>query len=92
MPSTCWMIIDQQARCWLIPSFPTSLTAVGLRRFAARISGLASGLALTVRSAGAAEVSGVKGGRLPPIAWRRAAGAPLTPEGRPGQCAAFRHW
>jgi len=50
-------------------------------RFAARSPGLASGLALAVRPAGAAEVSGVKGGRLRPSPWRHAAGAPLTPEG-----------
>jgi hypothetical protein len=32
------------------------------RRFAARLPGLAPGLALAVRPAGLAEVSGVKGG------------------------------
>jgi hypothetical protein len=34
---------------------------LGLRRFAARLLGLASGLALTVRPAGSAEVSGAQG-------------------------------
>lgn len=37
-------------------------------RFAARAAGLASGLAVAVRPAGAAQVSGVKGGRLGTIA------------------------
>jgi hypothetical protein len=53
-------------------------------RFAAHPSGLASGLALAVRPAGAAEVSGVKGGPIcGPSRQRRAAGAPLRPEGPP---------
>jgi hypothetical protein len=53
---------------------PRSSTA---SRFDARISGLASGLALAVRPAGLAEVSGVKG--LPE--GTRPEGAPLTLEG-----------
>ena len=39
----------------------TSDTCRLLRRFAVRVSGLASGLALAVRPAGLAEVSGVNG-------------------------------
>ncbi len=54
------------------------------RRFAARPSGLASGRPLAVRPAGAAETPLVKGGPVcGPSRQRRAAGAPLTPEGPP---------
>jgi hypothetical protein len=51
-------------------------------RFAARPSGLAFGLALAVRPAGLAEVSGAQGWALAPIALAtRPEGAPLTLEG-----------
>ncbi len=38
------------------------MVTLDVQRFAARVGGLASGLALAVRPAGLAEVSGVKGG------------------------------
>jgi hypothetical protein len=42
-----------------------------LRRFAARVSGLASGLALAVRPAGSAEVSGAQGWVLKIVSAKR---------------------
>jgi hypothetical protein len=55
------------------------------------LSGLASGLALAVRPAGAAEVSGVKGGRYAHRLGDATGGsAPDAGGAGPGQCAAFR--
>ncbi len=47
------------------------LAVVPIGRYAARLSGRASGLALAVRPADGADVSGVKGGSLRPSPWRR---------------------
>jgi len=47
------------------------LVGVGLQRFAARISGLAFGLALAVRPAGLAEVSGAQGWVLKIVSAKR---------------------
>jgi hypothetical protein len=68
-----------------------------LRRFAVRLSGLACGLALAVRPAGAAEAPRARVG--PEDAFcgavcakrlERIFGCPCGWRGRPGQCAAFR--
>jgi len=52
-------------------------------RFAARLSGLASGLALAVKPAGSAEAPALKGGSQDPFceAVRKDLGVPLTLEG-----------
>ena len=54
----------------LVPSEHGMLRAT-YRRFAARLSGLASGLALAVRPAGLAEVSGAQGRVLKIVAAKR---------------------
>ena len=61
-------------RGWIsqqVTSSSASAVACPYQRFAARVSGLASGLALAVRPAGSAEVSGAQGWVLKIVSAKR---------------------